>query len=236
MAGWDIAETRRLIERRHGREQLGRIRNCLRAVNERLRHVRYHFDEARQLLKSHIDDRVGNDKDIYTITWPTEEEDATALDSCLMKVEANMIAAAQAIHSTADNLAHVVYYALGLNLGLKQLPERDVTIHRIIDVLASDSSTYGSVAQPLRMLIGDASFSRIGAITNVAKHRGFVESQLSIEPAGRDVPYAMEYGAFRYGNDLHPAREIKETLAPAYEAASRAVVDTGIAINELLSR
>jgi len=237
MARWDIAETRRLIELRHGRDQLLHARNCLRAVTERQRHVEYHFREVKRLLKEHIDDRITAEKDIYAITWPTDEENAVALDDCLMKVEANMIAAVQAIHAIADNLAHVAYFALGINLTARKLADREVTMQRVTDTLASEPA-YAAIVQALRALAADASFVRIGAITNVAKHRGTVEPRLSIEPADSDAPYVMEYGPFQYGKGgaKYPARELKDTLAPAYEAASRAVVDTGIAINEVLSR
>lgn len=232
---WDISETRRLIEQHHGSEQLRSARYCLRSVTERLRHAQYHFQEAKSLLKENIDDRLEAES-IHMLAWPAEPDKWNALDHYLMKVEANMIACAQAIHSIADNLAHVVHFALGLNFGPLALKERDISIHSVAAVLAARAPKYAEVEHSLRTFLAESSFATVSAIVNVTKHRGFVESRLSIEPPDHQGPYAIEFGAFAYRGEKYPEREIEEVLAPAYAVASRAVVDTGNAINLVLSR
>jgi hypothetical protein len=233
MARWEIAETRRLIELRHGRPQLLLSQHCLRSVTERLRHARYHFQEARSLLKSRIDDRLGAES-IYELTWPTDGERWSELDECLMRVEANAIACAQSIHSIADTLAHVVYFALALNLGSKPLREQDVSFVSVRAVLASVPTRIG-VLRSLNVLASEASFAAVEAIVNHSKHRGIVEPRMSIEPPSSGAPYAFEFGAFTYRNVPYAEREIEKVLAPAYEAASKAVVDTGVELNAVLS-
>lgn len=234
MPRWDIAETRRLIELRHGSEQIRRARHCLRSVTERLRHARYHFQEARNLLKSHIDDRLDT-KNIYTLTWPTAPEEWSTLDNCMMKVEANLIACAQGIHSIADTLAHIVYFALGLDRSLGPLKERDVNISKVISVL-KQTPAYSEVERAIASLLEDSSFALVTIMTNHAKHRGFPESRLSIDPPDQEAPYAMEFGAFAYNKIEHSEHEIEKVIAPAYKAADRAVIDTGNALNLVLSR
>ncbi|QLQ02290.1 MAG: hypothetical protein HZY77_04945 [Thiobacillus sp.] len=234
MPRWDVALTRQLIEQRYGREQLYRARHCLRAVHERQRHARYHFQEAKRLLKTHIDDRLETES-IHALTLFPEAKERATLDECLMMVEANMIACAQGIHSIPDSLAHVVYFALGQNLGPKPLKECDVSVRSIVTVLAASTPKHIEIEHILRGVADQPSFAALNAIVNHGKHRGIVEPCLAIEPVGRDTPYAMEFGAITYGGRNYPEREIEEVIAPAYEVASHAVVDIGNAINRALS-
>lgn len=230
MPRWEIALTRQLIEQRYGREQLYRARHCLRAVHERQRHARYHFKEVKRLLKARIDDRLETESIHAVALFPSPEEWAT-LDDCLMMVEANMIACAQSIHSILDPLAHVVYFALGKNLGPKPLKEYDINVHSVIAALAAQAPTHMEIKCKLETLIKESSFVVLNDIVKSSKHRGIVEPRLSIEPSGRDVPYIMEFGAVAG----QPEREFEEVLAPAYEAVSRIVIDTGNAINSALA-
>jgi hypothetical protein len=234
MSRWHISETKRLIELRYGNNQLLLARHCLRSVNERLRHARYHYDEAKRILKECIDDRLASHS-IHTLTWAANAETQEEMDNCLMKVEANMIACSQAIHSIADNLAHVVYYALGLNLPPDSIKVKAVTIRRIAQLLSEKGGEFIAIANPLQALLTEPSFVAVDAMVNVSKHRGLSESNLSIEPPDRQVPYAMEFGSFSYDDKEFPSREIEETLAPAYAAASRAVIDTGNVLNATLA-
>lgn len=234
MPRWNIEQTRTLIAARHGRQQLELSRNCLRSVTERLRHARYHFQEAWRLLKENIDDRISTES-IYLVTLSTESDEWNTLDNCLMSVEANAIACAQAVHSIADNLAHVVYFALGMNLGSIALREHDVTIHRVTAELEENMPHCSDVANALNTLMMEPAFVAVEAFVNVAKHRGFSETRLNIDPPERDSPYILELGAFAYRKVPYPEREIEDVLAPAYAAASEAVVEIGNAINAALS-
>ena len=233
--GWDIAETRRLIEYHHGREQLDLAKPSLRSVNERLRHARYHFQEAKRLLKTHIDDRFEGE-DVFKLMFPEGLEEWNALDEWFMKVEANMIACAQSIHSIPDTLAHVIHFALGLNRGDKPQRERDVNARSVATALAARAPAYLEVEHTFRAIKDNLSFAMLNAVVNHTKHRGAIKPQLSLMPSDRPAPYAMEFGPFAYDNVKYPQRELEEVLAPSYEAASHVIVATGNAINSVLSR
>ena len=236
MARWQIAETQKLVELHFGSDQVHRSRHCIRAVQERLRHARYHFSEARRVLKEAIDARLPSES-IYAITWPNSGEKYRVLQSELMKVEAQSIACANAINSIADNLAHVAYLGLGLNLGANSLRERDISAKTVIDVLRREFSPGYGAALHIEQLIADPAFNTVAALVNVAKHRGFTESMINIDPHDRDERYQFEFGPFRYDGVSYAEREIEDVLAPAYAAASLAVVSTGIAIHgQLIAR
>lgn len=233
MSRWDIALTRELIGKKHGSTQIDLMRNCLRSVSERQLHARYHFQEARSLMAGQIDTRLPKES-IYKITWPTTAEDRMAFQNCFMKVEAHVIACAQAIHAIADNLAHVAYFALGVNLGPHSMQERDVTLRTVVSVVKAHYVNAAEVAAILGVLRDDQAFQIVDAFVNIAKHRGFAETQINIEPPNSQAPYRLEFGSFSYRDTSHPERDIEEVLAPSYASVSQAVVQCGNAVNTVL--
>ncbi len=234
MPSWDIKLTRTLMDSHHGHQQSAQAKNCLRAVPERLRHARYHYQEARRLLKEAIDDRLQTES-IYAITWPTTAAEMSEIDLCLMQVEANVIACAQAIHSVADNLAHVVCFSLGLNLGANAIQERDINIHRVTDALTARVPRYLLLRDTLKALTDDPAFKAVEAFVNVAKHRGYAESRINVGPHEDGTPYVFEFGAFAYRNAQYQERDVEAVLFPAYEVASKTAIQSGNAINAALS-
>lgn len=234
MTRWHVEETRRLITEYYGAAQMALTRDSLRATTHRLTHAQYHFQEAKRLLNERIDAHLDK-QNIITLTFPTTSEDWNDLNDCLMMVEAHMLACAQAIHSIPDTLAHVVYYALGFNLSPKHLPDRKISACTVSELLRNIVGPYAPVLNCIEVLLQNAPFQKIDALVNYTKHRGAVEPNLWVGPMGYDAPYVMRFGAFAYDDFSHPQREIEELIAPAYEAASHAVVNTGNAINHVLS-
>lgn len=234
MTRWHVEETRRLITEHYGVAQMALAHDSFRATTHRLTHAQYHFQEAKRLLNERIDAHLDK-QNIVTLTFPTTYEDWSDLNDCLMMVEAHMLACAQAIHSIPDTLAHVVYYALGLNLSPQHLSDRNISARTVRELLRKLVGPYTPVLNCIEVLLQNAPFQRINALVNYTKHRGAVEPNLWVEPIDNGAPYVMKFGAFAYDNFSHPQREIEELIAPAYEAASHAVVDTGNAINCVLS-
>jgi len=151
-----------------------------------------------------------------------------------MKVEAHMIACAQSIHSIPDTLAHVIYFALGLNLGPNSLKERSINARNIAATLTKLGPIYSEIRRPLCSLKNDSSFIKMDSFTNHAKHRGTREPRLSILFENPRTPYEMEFGEFVYDGEEHPQRELEEVLAHAYRATSTAVVAVGNALNSVM--
>lgn len=233
MPSWNIEQTRELIESCYGRNQLQLARPSLRAAHVRLQHARYHFEEAKKLLKTHIDDRLET-TDIIMLTMPQDLNEWNEISNWLMKVEAQMIACAQSIHSIPDTLAHVIYFALGLNLGPNSLKERSINVWNIAETLIKLGPIYSEIRSSLCSLGEDPSFTRLAAFTNHAKHRGTPQPRLSILFENPGIPYEMEFGEFLYDGEKYPERELEEVLAPAYHTASTTVVAVGNAINSVM--
>lgn len=190
------------------------------------------FYESKRLLEEHIDAKLDK-QTIYDLTWPTDPENWGELMHCLMKVEANLIACAQAVHALGDILAHAAYFAMGINLGPKALQEDKINLSSVEGLALSDPK-FNDVGRKLQILRNDHGFIGIAALVNHSKHRGLIEPRLSVEP-NDTTPYVMEFGAFRYRTKDYAERGVQDVLGPGYDAASKAVVDTGNAINAALA-
>ena len=146
-----------------------------------------------------------------------------------------MIACAQSLHSIPDALAHVAFYAAGLNLLPKRLSERRVNLDNVLSLLDGVRG-FQDVATVLRDLKEAPAFESLDETVNYGKHRGLPDPVLQLEPEHRQSHYAMQFPSFRYGETLRPEVEVEELLSPAYGLMSRSVVNTGKAINEALAR
>lgn len=233
MTQWHIQLSRDLITRRHGAGQLALARNAFRAATVRLDHARYHFLELKRLLREHIDDKLV-EQNLYDVALPGSEG-WDVLQDGLIKVEAHMIACAQSVHAVPDALAHIAFYAAGLNFAQKPLSEEKIPLKTLLATSALIAVGHGTVQQSLRELADDPSFAALEAVVNYAKHRGLPDPALQLEPEDHPTPYAMQFESFSYGGIVRPRVEVERLLAPAYVAVSHAVVRTGNAINACLT-
>jgi hypothetical protein len=234
MKRWQIDETKSLMEGRYGSSQVALAKRCLNSACNRQIHARYHFMEAKRLLSEHIDGQLP-EKSIYELTLPTDGESASGLNYCLVRVEANILACAQALHSLEDILSHVVYFASGLNLSIKAIPEQNIRLSTVMSALDSDPS-FKEVCERLHVLSSHPQFEVVNAIVNHSKHRGIVETALHVDPFNANDPYELHFESFWYKGRTHVEQEVGKVLEPAYEAISQAVVEVGNAINQALTR
>lgn len=233
MSAWDIKTTRYLLVQKYGPAQLGHVRNAIRATTVRLDHAAYHFGELRRLLREHIDEKLV-ERDLYDFAIPGCDEWST-LQQGLLHVEAHMIACAQSVHAVPDALAHIAFYAAGLNLLPKPLREDKISLKNLLNKRTAQGSSWFEVESSLRMLADDPAFTALDAIVNYNKHRGLPDPALQLEPDDHPGRYAMQFESFSYDGVVQPRIEVAQCLAPAYAAVSQAVVRTGNAINAALS-
>ena len=230
---WNVKLTRELIEQRYGSAQLELAKHCLRSVNERMNHARYHYQEARAILKADVDGRLG-ERDTFDVTFSFGDwEGWNALTFPLMKVEANIFAAALAVHSIGDILAHVVYFSLALNRQLGAPDGRDVSLETVRKFLGW-TGQYKVIHYQLKALANAPELRPVAKIANHTKHHGLVESVIRVEPSEGSSPYSFEFGAFPGLGEAD--REIEALIGPAYLRTSEAVVRTGTAINAALAQ
>lgn len=233
MTPWNLDRTREHVLRRYGDNQLQVVRKCLESIIDRQRYAGYHFHEHMRLLEEHIDAKLPSTS-IYKVTLPLDAHLQADLDFCLTRVSANIVACVQSMHSLADILAHVIYFASGLNLQPRPLSEQAIYIHTVAKRLSADDMYY-PVTEILEEIAGNSDFVYLSALVNHSKHRSIVGTVLSVDPpADGRPPYVLLFDEFSYKGMTYERRPIQPYLEPTYSWLSSRIVDCGNALNSVL--
>jgi hypothetical protein len=234
MPPWSIAETKLLVTNLHGGEHLSRIEPSLHAMSQRQRYARFHFQEVGRLLADFQEAYLKTDI-LLSVTHGQEEEPRAAFDEFMMKAGAHVVACVLSIHSIADVTAFAVYLALDYQSNTSIRREKDVTAAVMRPLLAANPQ-HQVLADALARLMSNPEFMHISALSNHSKHRGLIKPLLNEDWTGtRETAHEVRFANFSYDQTTYPEAEIASVLAPAYEAASTAVVTVGNEINVLLS-
>lgn len=233
MLRWNFYETLDHVAHRDGDANLCAIRKGLESIRDRQRYAHYHFQEYRRLLSEHIDDRLTS-KSIYEITFAFEPNQREELDLCLSHASANVVACVQSLHSLGDILAHVVYFALGLNTGESKLRERDVSLSSVARLLKQNPA-FVKLVTIFDGILSDPEFVYLTALVNHSKHRSIVDPVLSVDPPVEgQPPYVLLFEAFTYDETPHPQHNIQSVLESTYDWLSQEIVECGNALNLVL--
>lgn len=207
----------------------------MRAVSYRLAHARYHHHEYLRIVESHIEAQLKAGSDIWKITAPASDEEADNHSRFYIECEAHLYACVQAIHAVADNLAHLVYYGLGLNLQ-KGLRLRDVSLSsletHLIQLRQSDPTLIG-LAALLTELKVEKVFIDLSHLVNQLKHHGGPSISLALEPSPEQA-YEVRFADFLRGDRWHTAVAVDQFLVDSFRVLNVAIVDVGIALNTWL--
>jgi hypothetical protein len=165
----------------------------------------------------------------------SNDEAAEQFRSARLDAVANIVACLQSLHATADTLAHVVYFGLGMDRDSStKLEERDVQIGRVTDKLRRVSDC-ASVVQLLDELKDGPDYKYFAAIVNHSKHRAIVDVLYSIstEEPGRK---GLKLHHFQYAGKDYQARWLDETLPPEYDRQSLLRVKIGRELNQIVAQ
>ena len=237
LSRWDKDETRKLVLARWGNAQLWMLSPVLRAVTARLSHARYHFAECKRLQAENVEAYVNGPEDLFFIMLPSGDEEVVRVNDFFCHYEAHVLACAQAIHATADILAHVVYFALGLNLGVGALKATQVDLGAVIKQLGrptpnGEPAWLTPVRVSLEVLESCVDFKELADVVNHAKHRGGPGAVLTFGTT-EEKTFEMQFSGFFRGQ-RRPPKESDALLVPAFQAVNKAVNDVGLAINACL--
>ncbi len=199
---WHLSETRELVERRFGRDQLALARPCLKSVVDRQNFAAYHYQEAKALLASFAEAHLADKPLLYAVHGP-EADARAAFETTMIKLGAHAIACVQSIHAIPDILAHVFYYSLGVNL-TNPMPERAVSASSLYQLL-SPQPQFAALGIALRSLTADGQAPHLAALANQSKHRSIVQPLLNEDATGeRAERHELRFSSFVYGASVFP--------------------------------
>lgn len=232
---WDMIQTRELVGRKHGPDQLAALRPVMRAVNTRLIHARIHHRDYQGMIESHLEKPIQDGIPVWELMWKSDEDFIGANNLFFVTCEGYVYACVQAMHAIADNLAHVAYYALGWNI--EDLPPlRRVSMVTILERLrreAPSSPNLLPIQQAFDELAKDPHYKTLADVTNHLKHHGGLPVHVSWEPS-ENVPYQVLLGSFLRNEQTHPQREVTEYLEDTHLIMSKAMVKIGCTLNKWL--
>jgi len=229
---WDADATRTLVHAHFGSQQLALLAPSLRAVNYRMAHAQYHFREWQRIVTAHVDDQLALGSDIWEIAFPGNTEEVLSHNLFFIENEAHLYACVQAIHAIADNLAHVVYFGLGMNLG-KVMADRDVSFHSMAAYLKKachDDASFKSLNDLFQQLKLADAFKDLSELSNQMKHPGGPPANLALAPSAEQTQ-EMRFGKFVRAGQWHPERAASNLLEEAFRVVNVAVVEVGMALS-----
>ena len=151
----------------------------------------------------------------------------------MIKLGAHLVACVQSIHSIPDILAHLFYYALGLNLqdGLDERAISAASVRRLLDA----NPRYSELADALRSLVADGQARHLAALANHSKHRSIVQPMLNEDWTGeRENRHEIRFAPFTYSEVPYPEIAVAALLEPEYARSSQVTIKAGEKLNQVL--
>lgn len=235
MNRWHVGETRQLVERLFGREQLDLARPSLRSVDDRHVYARIHFQDAKTLAQDYVTVSLA-DRSLIEVALGDDDEAWGEFNFVIRRVGAHLTACVQSMHAIPDLLAHAIYYSLGMNLSSSPVRPRDISA-KSMSTLMEDEPELCALARMLVEVRTGGSAKHLAAIANRAKHRSIVFPSLNEDWTGeRPERHAIVFESFEYEGVRYPQVLATEFLGTEYSRVSALVIGAGNELNEVLRR
>jgi hypothetical protein len=229
---WHVAHTRSLIERAFDREQLNLARPSIKSVSDRLDYARYHYQEAMRLIAQFASKYLMH-QPLLALVFSNDEEERLDFEELMTQLGAHTIACVQSVHTLPDILGNLLYFSLGLNRN-SGLKEQNISA-AAVEKLLQRNSQYSALADALKQLTDQGSFSHLAALANHSKHRSIVQPQLNEDHTGlRKDRHEVRFSSFTYKGRVYPEVSVKELLGPEYGRCSEIVIQAGRDLNQVL--
>ena len=230
---WSIADTRRHVEARFGRDHLARVAPSLNSLAERLSYAKYHYQEIQRLLDSYSRLHLV-DKPLLVAIHGGDEVSREEFEVLMIEVGAHATAFVLSIHAVVDIMAHAVYLALGCDLEVGALRARDISAASVQRRLRQIPD-HALIADAISSMCSDTRYKHIAALSNMSKHQSIIKPVLNEDLTGsRPQWHEFRFTAFNYGGNDYPEATIDSVFEPAYELASSTIVEVGNRLNEIL--
>jgi hypothetical protein len=235
VALWNFNETRNLIQEVFGADQLGLANPSIDSVAERLYYARYHYQEVKSLLGTHMSKAKASGHQLLAIL-PTSNEGEHEKQLFFVRVGAQLTACVQSVHAQLDILANATYYALGCNLQSNAIQERSVSLAKVQKHLSADHR-YVEIGQLFLTHMSHDDNVYLTALANYSKHRSVVKPSLwiaftDIEPDG----YKLNFRGFSHNKDNYAERSALAFLESEFSRISKCTIAVGNEINLALRR
>lgn len=228
MTTWNLAALKDAVRRLYGPTQEKALTPPLNSVVQRGAFARYHYSEAKRLLNAATAAHAEPSEMVQLLLG--SDPASAAFQQARFEAAAHVTACVQCMHATADTFAHVVYFALGMNLNPETcLKPRQITITNVMKTLP-----VGPVRKLINELVDHEGFRYLSALNNHSKHRSIVDIPFSLDLTATPGPSGLKFAAFEYDDAEFPECWAMPSLDAEYGRQSLLIIPIGQALNSTL--
>ena len=225
---WDLAILKDAVRNKYGVEQEEKLSPPLNSVAQRGAFAKFHYFEAKRLLDAAT--AAHADMGAKIVLMLGSDTASVAFQQARFHAAAHVTACVQNMHSTADTLAHAVYFALGMNTN----PSLCIKPRKINIWSIKDKNPVELIRKLLSELVDHDDFSYLNKLSNYSKHRSVVDIPYSVDVTTIDAPSGLKFAEFVYGNVKIPGRWALPSLNAEYGRQSALIIEIGQALNSTL--
>ncbi|WP_156111734.1 hypothetical protein [Vibrio navarrensis] len=224
---WYIKDLKDYVSELYGEEQRQALSSSLDSIFENQDFARFHYAEVQRLIKEHMEGK-NPAYDYVKLMLATDAETLNAEFEFKLAYRANVFALLKNLHSISDFLAHVLYYAFGLNLCKQTFIKPDqLNLYHTKKSLEKIQIT-DELKALIDSLTNHNDYRYLRDLVNHTKHRSNILSRLTYDSnqVGEDV-YQVSFLPFEnYGTVA-----VNEYLHREYDRQSSIVIEIGQHIN-----
>jgi len=224
---WDLAALRDNVQRLFGDDQRRIVSNCIRSVVDRREFSRYHYREAMRAIAAKIDGRP--DYEVMAAMMGAYDKETGSFEDARFTAYLHIVASVHNMRAVADNLVHLVYFAIGMNLDKDTcIEERRISWNKVKESLGALG-----VRRDLDALHSHEDFKYLAALDNHCKHRGIVDIGFTISAV--EDTHGMRINAFSYEGTDYPQRWVKPLLNAEYQRQETQIMLAGNHLNDCVA-
>lgn len=231
---WNPGECYQLAKKYIPEKKLDDLKLHLYSIPWKFSLCRYHKDEYRRLLGSSITAGMNNELveaigKLLDMSANTEKGKDFRLT--LFFAEAHIIAFSQALHSTADILAHILKIILDLDYKNKK-----ISFISTIEIMKKQQIAI-EVCSKAHSLRNSKEFKYLNAFVNTIKHRRLIDMPYHINLKPGQEFHGLRINSFKYGNDenreiLYESKWVDDFLCKDFDELSNIIGEIGVELNK----
>lgn len=194
---YDLKILHKNVEAAYGKEMADTISDSLFSLGDRQFQIKFHFENYNNLLKRFYPKEMG-EFDALKLMFTDDPKLKHDLIYAMKGVEALALACLQSLHSMADILAHVVYFAInGPSSKSTEMKESAISAKSVIKKLEKVQK-FPDLIKMMSRLIDHDDFQYLESVVNRSKHGCVVKAAYSIRISDGELPHGVEIKSFAH--------------------------------------
>jgi hypothetical protein len=234
---WNRKKLEDDIEILFGKDQLKLLSPCLETIEEKEFYATYHLNEVERLINEELKKIALDNAKLTEISYDEDSKESKNAHLVIKKSGAHIIACLQSLHSLADVLAHVIYYALNMdNVAKTKMDTRRINAYSVLEKLDLVGNA-NLIKTNYDSLIKDDEFVYLSANVNRSKHRSIIKRKfwINMDPNKEYSANSLEFYKFEFNGKPHAQRRVVEFIKNEHSRIDTLVNEIGNEINKYVS-